>query len=149
MEEIIQKILFGKKIFTINYLKFKDKFKTEDLNIIENKLKKKNNLIDKSYFSLLPRYGISELYRKIGNYSNERKNRQKIAYQYYNSLKDITVGASFDIENLIGSSDNFSYMIMCKDREHKRNLKKKASSLNKKRLWQKGNRLLEKIVLTN
>ena len=69
--------------------------------------------------------GISELYRKIGNYSHERTNRQKIAYQYYNSLKDITVGASFDIENLIGSSDNFSYMIMCKDREHKRNLKKK------------------------
>ena len=125
---ILYSILTNKyvyKTFTINYLKLKDRFKTEDLNIIENKLKKEKNFIDNSYFSLLPMYGVSELYRKIGNYSHERTNRQKIAYQYYNSLKDITASASFDIENLIGSSDNFSYMIMCKDREHKRNLKKK------------------------
>ena len=130
---ILYSILTNKyfyKTFTINYLKIKDRFKTGDLNIIENKLKIEKNLIDETYFSLLPIYGVSELHRKIGNYPYERANRQKIAYQYYTSLKEITAGASFDIENLIRSSDNFSYMIICKDRKHKINLKKKLLMKN-------------------
>ncbi len=111
-------------LFTINYLKFKGKLKYEDSNLIDNKLKNQKNLVDKSYFSLLPSYGASELYRKIGDYPKEKQSRQKISKQYFDGLKDITSGTSHNIKNLIDTSDNFSYMIMCRDNKHKINLKK-------------------------
>lgn len=130
---LLYKFLTNKYIynsFTINYLKFRSKFKNEEIDLIDKKLKTKKIFIDKTYFSLLPNYGATELYRKIGEYPKERKNRQKIANLYYQSLQDITAGSLYNVKDLINTSDNFSFMIICKDFKHKAELKKKLLNKN-------------------
>ena len=108
---------------TLNYIKYKSKSKNNDLDIIDNKFKNNNVKIDNSYFSLLPKYAILEILRKFDNYINDKKNRILIAKEYFKHLEEITIGSNYPINDLISQSDNFNFLIKCKDKHHKKYLK--------------------------
>ena len=111
------------KLITMNYLKVKS-YKGENNDSIDKKLKNNKNIIDDSYFTKLPNYAISELYRKIFDYQNRKENRIVIANEYFNKLNEITVGSNFEIKELINNSDNFNFIIKCENLKHRDNLKK-------------------------
>lgn len=116
------------KILTINLQKIKNNENKE--NIFDNKLAKSKYFIEDNYFSLPAGYAISELNRKIPLYKKNRAHRKKIAEKYFNSLKEITVGYDFKIQDLISNGDNFNYLIKCKNKIHRDNLRKKLLSKN-------------------
>ena len=115
-------------LFTINLMKIS--YLKNNNDIIDTKLAKLNNSIKSNYFSLPPNYAISELLRKIPEYQNNRKHRVEIAKLYYHTLRDITVGGSENIKELIIDGDNFNYLIKCKNKNHRDELRKKLLQKN-------------------
>jgi perosamine synthetase len=111
------------KILTINLLKIYNN--KNNVDILDNKLAKSKYLIEDNYFSLPAGYAISELNRKIPLYKNNRVHRKKISEKYFDSLQEITVGSDFKIQDLIMNGDNFNYLIKCKNKIHRDNLRKK------------------------
>lgn len=130
LKQIYRTILFSVatnsllfKILTINLLKINNN--KNNVDILDNKLAKSKYLIEDNYFSLPAGYAISELNRKIPVYKNNRVHRKKISEKYFDSLQEITVGSDFKIQDLIMNGDNFNYLIKCKNKIHRDNLRKK------------------------
>lgn len=134
-KQIFRTILFStvtKDFFfnsiTINLMKIRGKNKIN--NVIDNKLAKSKYLIENNYFSLPPKYSILELNRKIPEYKKNKIHRKNISEKYFKSLKEITVGENFEIKDLISNGDNFNYLIKCKNKNHRDNLRNKLLSKN-------------------
>ena len=113
---------FFYKRFTVNYLK--RRIQTEGLSdFVENKLKIEKALINESYFTKPLNFVLKELDRKTEYYKIQRSHRIKIAKIYYKNLQSISINNNGSLLQNINESDNFNYLIKCKNENHRDQLR--------------------------
>ena len=115
--------------FTIKYIK-KTITKNYQNNFVENKLKFEKAIINSNYFTKPLNFVPRELDRKIDSYKSQRLHRIKIASIYCQNLHSISIVKNNLLPDMIKKSDNFTYLISCKDKNHKQQLRHKLIQNN-------------------